>query len=218
MPRRTGEKKRPLSYRARERLAVSGGRAEGLRIRLWERGGAGRDGIGLPRRPARGEGGGPASARGRAPGLAGGFEDTGPVHEDARDDRRAARRDQFTGSVIATGSSTEMPSAVSRQPSVVRGQTREAGSGPPGPAGVPAVVARHHLTRMRTSSESTAVVPAVGPSGASCGDGGAKPGAVRAVRPANAAVSATQRPWRRAKGRSAAADEEPEQAASDPAS
>ena len=32
--------------------------------------------------------------------------------------------------------------------------------------------------------------------GASRGDAGAKPGAVRAARPACAAVSATQRPWR----------------------
>jgi hypothetical protein len=121
----------------------------------------------LPHWPASDAGGRPASARGRAPGLAGALEAPGPVNEDAADDRRvgddgddahtprareriglvdapqqlraavAARTDQFTGSAIATGSWDAAPSA---------------------------------------------------------------------------AVSATQRLWRNAKGRSAAADEEPEHA------
>ena len=53
--------------------------------------------------------------RGRAPGLAGASEAPGPMGEDAGDDRRAARRDQFTGSVIATGSSTSAPPAAWRR-------------------------------------------------------------------------------------------------------
>ena len=47
--------------------------------------------------------------------MAGAFEAAGPVNEDAGDDRRAARRDQFTGSVIATGCSTSAPPAAWRR-------------------------------------------------------------------------------------------------------
>lgn len=50
--------------------------------------GAGRNGNGLPRWPARGAGGGAVSGRGRAPGWAGACEDTDAVGEDAGDDRR----------------------------------------------------------------------------------------------------------------------------------
>ena len=177
-------------------------------------------GNGLPRWPARGEGGLPASARGRAPRWAGAFAAPGPVHEDAGDDRRVGDHghDAQQRGTPRAGEGVDLVAApeqlrlavaccpqgpvhrisdrdglldreaVSRQPSAVRGRMREAGSGPPGPARVPAVVARHHLTRARNSSGSRAVVPAVGHSGA--------------------AVSATQRLWRSAKGRSAAADEE----------
>src|SRR4030042_687734 len=86
----------------------------------------------MPRGPRSGGGGGGEWGRGtdaaRTCGGAGGVE--GPVHQVG--DR---------GGPLAGG-------AVSRQPSAVRGRTREAGSGPPGPARVPARVARHHLTRI----------------------------------------------------------------------
>jgi hypothetical protein len=52
--------------------------------------------------------------RGRDSGLAGAFEDTGPVGEDAGDERRAARWDQLTESAIAMGSWAAAPSAAWR--------------------------------------------------------------------------------------------------------
>jgi len=135
-------------------------------------------GNGLPRWPARGEGGLPASARGRAPRWAGAFAAPGPVHEDAGDDRRVGDHghDAQQRGTPRAGEGVDLVAApeqlrlavaccpqgpvhrisdrdglldreaVSRQPSAVRGRMREAGSGPPGPARVPAVVARHHLT------------------------------------------------------------------------
>ena len=84
------------------------------------------------------------SDRRRAPGLAGAFEAPGPVHEDAGDDRK-----------VGDGDGLLDREAVSRRPSAVRGGTREAGSGAPGPARVPAAVACHHRASGYRARETT---------------------------------------------------------------
>jgi len=110
--------------------------------------------------------------------AAGAFDVAGPVHEDAGDDRRVgddghdAHRGGTAGARegidlvdaaqqlrpavaggpqrpvhrISDGDGLLDREAVSRRPSA--GGTREAGSGHTGPARVPAVVARHHLSRI----------------------------------------------------------------------